>query len=79
MKYSIASLAATIGLASAAAVDTNAAPSPLSVSLTPVGNSQVKAIITNNSNKGYNIFHRGTILDTKTPVDKFQITKDSKF
>lgn len=74
MKYSFASLAAIAGLASAAVVDTN----PISVSLAPEGNHMVKATITNNGAKGLNIFTAGSILDTKAPVNKLTVTKDSQ-
>ena len=76
MKYSFTSLALA-GLAAAAAVNTKEAAAPVSVSITPVGNTAVKAVITNNGNKGYNILHKGTILD-KIPTNDFEVTKDSQ-
>ncbi|KAK3192537.1 hypothetical protein K4F52_001336 [Lecanicillium sp. MT-2017a] len=71
MKYSFSALALA-GMASAAAVNTNA--SPVSVSLSSMGDTTVKAVITNNGDKDYNIMHKGTILDS-VPVNKFQVTK----
>lgn len=73
MKYSFTSLVLAT-LASAAAVNTD--PNPVSVSLTSMGNSVVKAVLTNNDNKGYNIMHKGTFLDD-IPVNKFQVKKGS--
>ncbi len=74
MKYSFSAIALA-GLASAAAVNSNA--SPVSVSLSSMGDTTVKAVITNNGDKGYNIMHKGTILD-HVPVNKFQVTKGAE-
>ena len=72
MKYFSALALAFAGVSSAAAVNTNA--SPVSVSLSSMEDTTVKAVVTNNGDKGYNIMHKGTILDT-VPVNKFKITK----
>lgn len=77
MKYSFSSLATIIGLASAAAVDKHAS-SPLSVNIEPMGETVVRATITNNGEKDYNIMQKGTILDT-APVNKFAVTKGGKY
>lgn len=75
MKYSFTALALA-GLASAASVDTKELASTVSVSLSSVDHTTVKATITNNGAKGYNIMHKGTILDT-LPVNKFHVSKDA--
>lgn len=83
MKYSFSSLAAVIGIAAAAAVDLNAADidqgvSPLGISLTPVANTVVKVTVSNKGDKGYNILHRGTILDN-IPVNKLRVSKGCEY
>lgn len=75
MKYSLTAIA-LVGVASAAVVQTKELASPVTVSLSSIDHTTVKATITNNGNKGYNIMHKGTILDT-LPVNKFRVTKDS--
>ncbi|KAJ3472928.1 hypothetical protein NLG97_g10627 [Lecanicillium saksenae] len=75
MKYSLTAVALA-GMASAAAVNTKELASPFTVSLSSVDHTTIKATITNTGNKGYNIMHKGTILDAR-PVNKFKVTKDS--
>lgn len=77
MKFSVAPLVAAAGMASAAVMDKSAS-SPMSVSLTPMGNHMVKATITNTGNKALNVFNRGTLLDENTPTDKLHISNKSK-
>lgn len=76
MKYSFTALALA-SLASAAAVNSKEAVNPLSVNITPLGNTVVKAVITNSGSKGLNVLNKGTILDT-VPVNKFKVTKGSE-
>lgn len=75
MKYSFAALSLA-GMASAAAINAKELASPISVSLASVDHTTVKATITNTGSQGYNIMHKGTLLDT-LPVNKFRVTKDS--
>ncbi|KAF2180963.1 hypothetical protein K469DRAFT_692496 [Zopfia rhizophila CBS 207.26] len=68
--FSIAALAA---YASATAIDVNKRDSPLSVKLTPSGNSEVKVAITNNGDKALNLLSKGTFLDEVNPVQKVRM------
>lgn len=57
-----------------AAVDLSKRDIPLTVVLTFLGdNSKVKAAVTNTNSRGYNLFYRGSFLDSDSPVDKFEV------
>ncbi|ATY59311.1 Peptidase deuterolysin [Cordyceps militaris] len=73
MKYSITAITLA-GLAAAAAINGKEG-SPVTVSLSSVDHTTIKATITNNGDKAYNIMHKGTLLDS-LPVDKFRVTRD---
>ncbi|PSN66228.1 hypothetical protein BS50DRAFT_410347 [Corynespora cassiicola Philippines] len=66
-------LAALVAYASAFAVDVEKRDSPLSVVLSPAGNSEVKVAVTNNGDKTLNLLSKGTFLDEKDPVEKVTI------
>lgn len=72
MKFSLGvSLLAT--LASAVSVDmAKRDTSPLDVKLETVGNSGVKAVLTNTGDSALKLFKTGTILDT-APVEKVEV------
>lgn len=75
MKLFIA-LAIVVGSAMAAP-SLNKTPSPtpdarLDVKLEPVGNSEVKAVITNNGKDDIRIFKPGTMLD-ESPIQKVKV------
>ena len=60
-------------IANGAAIDLLKRSTPLTVELTPLGNSKVKASVTNNDARGYNLFYKGSFLDGDSPVDKFTV------
>ncbi|POS79257.1 metalloproteinase [Diaporthe helianthi] len=64
MKF-IASLPYLAALANALAVDISKRDSPINVELEMVGNSEVKAKITNTGNEALNVFKTGSILDSR--------------
>ncbi|KAI8943090.1 hypothetical protein NX059_001121 [Plenodomus lindquistii] len=63
-------VAALASYASAASVDVNKRESPLSVELSPAGNSVVKVKVTNTGAKAVNLLSKGTLLDEELPVEK---------
>ncbi|KAG8162382.1 hypothetical protein KVR01_008147 [Diaporthe batatas] len=67
MKF-IASLPYLAALANALAVDISKRDSPINVELEMVGNSEVKAKITNTGNEALNVFKTGSILDSRENV-----------
>ncbi|GIZ49042.1 hypothetical protein CKM354_001208200 [Cercospora kikuchii] len=73
MHFSLLTAATWIAYASGAAVDLLKRDTPLIVVLTSLGDSKVKASVTNNDARGYNLFYRGTFLDGDSPVDKFTV------
>ncbi|KAF2262948.1 hypothetical protein CC78DRAFT_618044 [Lojkania enalia] len=64
------SLAALVASASAAVVNVNKRETPLTVELTPSGNSEVQIAVTNNGAKPVNLLSTGTFLDEASPVEK---------
>ncbi|KAL8354676.1 hypothetical protein RB601_004198 [Gaeumannomyces tritici] len=77
MQYlAIASL--LVSLVSGVAIDLAARDSPLSVAIEVVGNSEVKATVTNNGGEALKLLKAGSILDSQA-VEKTEITtSDSK-
>lgn len=74
MKF-LASISALVSLAGAASVDLGKrSDSPLEVKLEMVGNTVVKASITNNGDEGLKLFKTGSVLDDAAveKVDIFQ-------
>lgn len=65
--------------ASAAVIDVaKRDASPLSVTLEKVGNSQVKAVVTNSGNEDLKVFKTGTFLD-EAAVEKVEVFQGSKY
>lgn len=73
MKYTLAAVAALVSTVSATAVDLEKRASPLSVDLTPVSDTKVKVALTNTGSTSYNLFYKGTFLDTDSPADKLYV------
>ncbi|KAI5363661.1 Putative peptidase M35, deuterolysin, metallopeptidase, catalytic domain superfamily [Septoria linicola] len=76
MQFSLlvsATWVAFASIANGAAIDLLKRSTPLTVELTPLGNSKVKAAVTNNDARGYNLFYKGSFLDGESPVDKFTV------
>ncbi|KAI5245883.1 hypothetical protein E4T42_06626 [Aureobasidium subglaciale] len=76
MKVTLSQLIALAATASCTAIDLDKRASPLDVTLTPLGNTKVKAVLTNNGDVSYNLFYKGSFLDS-APVDKFHVTSAS--
>ncbi|KAK4624525.1 Neutral protease 2 [Fulvia fulva] len=74
MKFTALSVAAMAAVVSSTAIDITKRDTPLSVTLTPLGNSKVKASVTNTGVEGYNVFYKGSFLDNEAPVDKLEVT-----
>lgn len=53
------------------------APTPLDVKLEMVGNSEVKATVTNTGKSNLKVFKTGTILDS-APIEKAQVYYEGK-
>ena len=70
MKFNLLSVAAMASVVSSTAIDITKRDSPLEVTLSAVSNSKVKASVTNTGTAGYNLFYKGSFLDTDAPVDK---------
>ncbi|KAF2140763.1 uncharacterized protein K452DRAFT_288850 [Aplosporella prunicola CBS 121167] len=66
------SLAALVSLASSASLNLNKRESPLDVKLEMVGNTAVKATVTNNGATDLNLLKKGTFMDS-APVEKVEI------
>lgn len=65
--------------ASAAVIDVaKRDASPLSVTLEKVGNSQIKAVVTNSGNEDLKVFKTGTFLD-EAAVEKVEVFQGSKY
>lgn len=79
MKFTALSLAAWATLASSTAIDVNKRASALEVTLEAVGNSKVKASVTNTASQGYNLFYKGSFLDSSAPVDKFVVSSSCEY
>lgn len=79
MKLTALSVAAMAAVVSSTAIDVTKRDTPLAVTLTPVSNSKVKAAVTNTGAEGYNIFYKGSFLDTKAPVDKLAVSSAGKY
>ena len=79
MKFTALSVAAMAAVVSSTAIDVTKRDTPLSVTLTPVSNSKVKASVTNTGAEGYNLFYKGTILDTEAPADKLEVSSAGKY
>jgi len=73
MKISQGILAALVTSTGAAALPFNRFTSPLEVSLTALGNTQVKVTITNNANRTLNLLRHGTIFDENMPIEKVKV------
>ncbi|KEQ87884.1 hypothetical protein M438DRAFT_403200, partial [Aureobasidium pullulans EXF-150] len=73
MKVTLSQLIALATTASCTVIDLDKRASPLDVTLTPLGNTKVKAAVTNNGDVSYNLFYKGTFLD-EAPVDKLHVT-----
>ena len=71
MKF-VAGLSFLASLAAAVSVDANKRDSPLDVKLELVGNTGVKALITNSGSSALKLLKVGTLLD-KQPVEKVEI------
>ncbi|KAL1632544.1 hypothetical protein SLS58_011361, partial [Diplodia intermedia] len=71
MKF-IAGLSFLASLAAAASVDVNKRDTPLDVKLELLGNTGVKASITNTGASALKLFKIGTLLDEQ-PVEKVEI------
>ena len=71
MKF-IAGLSFLASLAAAASVDVNKRETPLEVKLELLGNTGVKASITNTGSSALKLFKTGTLLDQQ-PVEKVEI------
>lgn len=78
MKFTALSVAAMAAVVSSTAIDITKRDTPLSVTLTPLGNSKVKASVTNTGVEGYNVFYKGSFLDNEAPVDKLEVTSAGK-
>lgn len=76
MKF-LASLPYLAALANALAVDISKRDSPINVEIEMVGNSQVKAKITNTGKEALNVFKTGSILDQR-PVAKTAVSVSGK-
>jgi deuterolysin len=74
MKITLSQFLALAATANCAAINLETRATPLDVKLTSLGNSKVKAEITNNGASSYNLFYKGTFLDTEAPVDKFHVS-----
>ncbi|KAL1614372.1 hypothetical protein SLS54_009799 [Diplodia seriata] len=72
MKFFAGSLLALATIVSGTAVDLNKRDTPLDVKLEMVGNSEVKATLTNNGASALKLFKVGSILD-KTAVEKTEV------
>lgn len=79
MKFTALSLAAWAAWASSTAIDVNKRASALEVTLEAVGNSKVKASVTNTASQGYNLFYKGSFLDSTAPVDKFVVSSSCEY
>lgn len=77
MKVTLSQLIALATTASCTVIDLDKRASPLDVTLTPLGNTKVKAAVTNNGDVSYNLFYKGTFLD-EAPVDKLHVTSAGK-
>lgn len=77
MKFTIAQVAALVASVSSSAIDLNKRATPLDVSLTPNGNTMVKASITNTGSESYNLLYKGSLLD-EAPVDKLLVNTACK-
>ncbi|RYO85049.1 hypothetical protein DL764_009234 [Monosporascus ibericus] len=75
----LASFPYLAALANAAAVelDQRATPSPLDFKIEMVGNSQIKASITNTGNSALRVFKTGSILDSR-PIEKVKVSHGGK-
>jgi len=74
MKYAVAALTALASTVSATAVELEKRTSPLAVDLTPVSDTKVKVALTNTGSTSYNLFYKGTFLDTDSPADKLFVS-----
>ncbi|KXS98559.1 hypothetical protein AC578_4320 [Pseudocercospora eumusae] len=74
MKLNLLSVAAMASVVSSTAIDISKRDSPLEVTLSAVSNSKVKASVTNTGTAGYNLFYKGSFLDTDAPVDKLAVS-----
>ncbi|KAF9631833.1 Peptidase M35 deuterolysin [Lasiodiplodia theobromae] len=72
MKFLAGSLLALATVVSGTAVNLNKRDTPLDVKLEMVGNSEVKATLTNNGDAALKLFKVGSILD-KTAVEKAEV------
>ena len=79
MKYSVAAITALASTVSATAINLDKRASPLAVDLTPVSDTKVKVVLTNTGSTDYNLFYKGTFLDTDSPADKFFVSSAGKF
>lgn len=74
----LSSVSFLASLVSAVSVDLARRDSPLEVKLEMIGNTAVKASITNNGDAELKLFKTGSILDT-TPVEKVGVFQASTF
>jgi deuterolysin len=77
MKVTLSQLIALATTASCAAIDLDKRASPLDLKLSPIAGSKVKAVLTNTGDVSYNLFYKGTFLDT-APVDKLHVSTACK-
>lgn len=62
----------------AVAAPAKRAPTPLEVKLEMVGNSEVKAVVTNTGKNNLKVFKSGTLLDD-APVEKAKVFSGGRF
>ena len=65
-------LSALLSVASSSVVDLDRRDSPLALSLTVVGNTKVKAKLSNTGSSDLKVLSKGTFLD-KAPVEKVRV------
>lgn len=78
MKVTLSCLVALAATASSTAINLDKRATPLDVTLTSISNTKVKAALTNNGATSYNLFYKGTFLDTESPVDKLHVSSACK-
>ncbi|KAF1995534.1 hypothetical protein P154DRAFT_580729 [Amniculicola lignicola CBS 123094] len=66
-------LAALTSFVSAIVVPLHRRDSPLSVEISPLGNTEVTLTVTNKGDKAFNLLSKGTFLDEQNPVEKVTV------
>ena len=75
---SVLTLSALMSLASSTAINLAKRDSPLELSLTMIGNTKVKATLSNTGSTDLKVLKKGTFLDS-APVEKVKVYGASKF